>query len=56
MGLIYFVVLAIPLALALVSPMASMVVYSLVVIAFIGFTVVGRWEAVTVWSRRHGRA
>jgi uncharacterized membrane protein len=51
MGLVYFAVLAVSIALAFVSPTASMVVYAAIVMAFIGFTVVGRWEAVTVWPK-----
>ena len=51
MGLVYFVALLVPLALALVVPVVSMVVYAAIVVAFIGFTVTGRWEAVTVWRR-----
>ncbi len=52
MGLLYLAVLAVPLVLAFVSPVASMVVYAAVVSAFIGFTIVGRWEAVTIWRGR----
>lgn len=52
MGLVYFAVLTVPLGLAFVAPLASMVVYAAVVAAFIGFTIVGRWETVTVWSGR----
>ena len=55
MGLVYFAVLAVPLALAIVSPVASMVVYSAVVAVFIGFTIVGRWEAVTIGHRSRNR-
>ena len=51
MGLIYFVALLVPLLLAFVAPLVSMLVYAGIVIAFIGFTVAGRWEAVTVWRR-----
>ena len=49
MGVAYFVVLGVPLVLAFVSPIASMVVYAGIVAGFIGFTIVGRWETVTVW-------
>ena len=51
MGLVYFMALLVPLALAFFVPLASMVVYAAVVIAFIGFSVAGRSEAVTVWRR-----
>ena len=53
MGLAYFGVFAVPLALAFVSPMASMIIYGLIVVAFIGFTVIGRGELVVLW--RAGR-
>jgi uncharacterized membrane protein len=52
MGLLYCVVLAVPLGLAFISPVAAMVVYGAVVSAFIGFTAAGRWETVTVWRGR----
>ncbi len=55
MGVLYCVVLAVPLGLAFISPVTAMVVYGAVVSAFIGFTVAGRWETVSVWrgvSRR----
>ena len=51
MGLVYFVALLVPLALAFFVPLVSMVAYAAIVVAFIGFTVAGRWETVTVWRR-----
>ena len=51
MGLVYFVALLVPLVLAFFVPLVSMLVYAAIAIAFIGFTVAGRWEAVTVWRR-----
>jgi hypothetical protein len=51
MGLVYFVALLVSLVLAVLVPLASMVVYAAIVIAFIGFTVAGRWETVTLWRR-----
>jgi uncharacterized membrane protein len=52
MGSVYFVALLVPLVLAIAVPVVSMVVYAAIVIAFIGFTVAGRWETVTVWRGR----
>ena len=51
MGLVYFIALLVPLLLAVVVPVASMLVFAAIVLAFIGFTVAGRWETVTVWRR-----
>jgi uncharacterized membrane protein len=54
MGLIYFAVFAVPLGLAFVSPVVSMVIYGLIVVVFIGFTLIGRDEAITIWgAARH---
>lgn len=53
MGLVYFGVFAVPLVLAFISPASSMIIYAIIVMAFIGFTVIGRGEAVTVWRMRH---
>jgi hypothetical protein len=55
MGLVYFGALLVPLLLAFVVPVASMLVYAAIVVAFIGFTVAGRWEAVTVWRGKPRR-
>lgn len=55
MGLVYFVTLLASLPLAFVAPLASMVVYAVIVVAFIVFTVAGRWETVTVWRRNNAR-
>lgn len=52
MGLVYFAALLLSLALAWFVPLVSMVVYAVIVVAFIGFTVAGRWETVTVWRGR----
>jgi uncharacterized membrane protein len=46
-GLVYLAVSAVPLALAFVSPVASMIVYAAIVLGVIGFTVIGRWRNVT---------
>ena len=51
MGVLYLAVLTVPLVLAFISPVVSMVVYALVVSAFVGFTGAGRWETVTVLRR-----
>lgn len=47
MGLVYVGLLVVALLVAFVSAMAAMVVYAAVVLAFVGFTAAGRWEAVT---------
>lgn len=52
MGSVYFVALLVPLVLAVFVPLVSMVVYAVIVVAFIGFTLAGRWEVVTVWRGR----
>jgi hypothetical protein len=46
-GLVYLAVSAVPLALAFVSPVASMIVYAAIVLGVIGFTVIGRRRNVT---------
>ena len=51
MGLAYLGALLVPLVLAFFVPQVSMVVYAAIVVAFIGFTVAGRWETVAVWRR-----
>jgi uncharacterized membrane protein len=55
MGLAYLAVLVAASALAFVSPVVSMVVYAMIVVAFVGFTVAGRWETVTIWRRSASR-
>lgn len=55
MGMVYLVAIVIPLLLAFVLPVLSMVAYAAIVVAFIGFTVVGRWQAVTIWRRGRRR-
>ena len=55
MGLIYFAVFSVPLALAFISPTASMIIYGAIVLLFIGFTVVGKGEAVVVWRTARTR-
>lgn len=54
MGLVYFAVLGTAMAIAPVSPIATLLVCAAVVGAFIGFTLAGRWEVVTVWPVRRG--
>jgi len=51
MGIAYSVTLLIAVAMAFIGPVASMIVYAAIVAAFIGFTIAGRWEAVTIWRR-----
>jgi uncharacterized membrane protein len=43
-GLVYLAVSAVPLALAFVSPLASMIVYAVIVLGVIGITASGRWR------------
>lgn len=52
MGLVYTVVMLVPLAVAFVSPPASFIAYGVLVATFVGFTMFGRWDVVTVWPRR----
>ena len=52
MGLVYFAAFTVPLALAFISPIVSMIIYGLIVLVFIGFTVLGRGEAIVVWPPR----
>ena len=49
MGRAYVVALLIPIALAFVSPLASFILYGLIVLGFFLATVSGRWEAAMVW-------
>jgi uncharacterized membrane protein len=55
MGLIYFAGFSVPLALAFISPIASMIIYGVIVLVFIGFTVVGKGDAVLVWRTARTR-
>jgi uncharacterized membrane protein len=53
-GLVYLAVSAVPLALAFVSPVASIIVYAVMVLAVIGLTVIGGRGIVTALPlRRH---
>lgn len=52
MGVVYATAFAVSLGLAFISPMASMIIYGIIVVVFIGFTMFGRDEAVVLWPRR----
>jgi uncharacterized membrane protein len=54
MGLVYTLCMVPALAISFVSPTVAFVVYGTIVVAFIGFTVVGWWEVVTVWPAAAG--
>ena len=54
MGRIYTAVMVVPLAAAFVSPTMSFVLYGMIVVAFIAFTLLGRWEVVMVWPSERG--
>ena len=56
MGAIYSLIVVVPLLIAPVFPVVSFVLYGGIVAAFIGATVLGRWELVTVWPGRRAGA
>lgn len=49
MGGTYQLIMLPPLAVLFVSPVASFSIYGLIALAWIGFTILGRGEAVAVW-------
>jgi uncharacterized membrane protein len=49
MGRVYAIALLIPIGLAFVSPVASFVLYAVMVLLFFLATVSGRWEVAMVW-------
>jgi uncharacterized membrane protein len=49
MGRVYTVVMLVPLAVSFPYPAVAFGIYGAFVVTFIGFTLLGRWDVVTVW-------
>jgi len=56
MGFLYTAVLLLAIGLAFAEPMASFAMYAAFVVAFIVFTVLGRFDIVMLWPARRDRA
>jgi uncharacterized membrane protein len=54
MGLAYMLFLALSVAVSIISPATSFVLYGILVAAFIAMTMLGRSEVVMVWRRTAG--
>jgi hypothetical protein len=50
MGFLYLSVVGGATAMAFASPQASYAAYAVIVVLVMGFSMIGRWESVMVWS------